>query len=42
MYPRDDAFVVKVNGVEIPMDNLPYQHPAGFLFQMFFKFNYHV
>ncbi|XP_060934605.1 vitellogenin-2-like [Limanda limanda] len=29
MYPRDNAIVVKVNGVEIPMDSLPYQHPEG-------------
>ncbi|XP_034438303.1 vitellogenin-2-like [Hippoglossus hippoglossus] len=29
MFPRDNAIVVKVNGVEIPMNNLPYQHPAG-------------
>nr|XP_019936765.1 PREDICTED: vitellogenin-2-like [Paralichthys olivaceus] len=29
MYPKDDAIVVKVNGVEIPINNLPYQHPEG-------------
>ncbi|XP_062252051.1 vitellogenin-2-like [Platichthys flesus] len=31
MYPRDNAIVVKVNGVEIPMDSLPYQHPTGII-----------
>lgn len=30
MYPKDSAVVVKVNGVEIPINNLPYQHPSGF------------
>lgn len=30
MYPKDNAIVVMVNGVEIPISNLPYQHPEGF------------
>ncbi|XP_072245542.1 vitellogenin-2-like [Leuresthes tenuis] len=29
MYPKNSAIMVKVNGVEIPVSNLPYQHPAG-------------
>ncbi|XP_047442875.1 vitellogenin-2-like [Mugil cephalus] len=29
MYPKDSAIFVKVNGVEIPIANLPYQHPSG-------------
>ncbi|GLD50054.1 vitellogenin-2-like protein [Lates japonicus] len=29
MYPKDNAIVMKVNGVEIPISNLPYQHPTG-------------
>ncbi|XP_041790599.1 vitellogenin-2-like [Chelmon rostratus] len=29
MYPKDNAIMVKVNGVEIPISNLPYQHPTG-------------
>ncbi|XP_070816139.1 vitellogenin-2-like isoform X2 [Chaetodon trifascialis] len=29
MYPKDSAIMVKVNGVEIPITNLPYQHPTG-------------
>ncbi|XP_051231932.1 vitellogenin-2 [Dicentrarchus labrax] len=29
LYPKDSAIMVKVNGVEIPISNLPYQHPAG-------------
>ncbi|XP_076582007.1 vitellogenin-2-like isoform X5 [Chaetodon auriga] len=29
MYPKDSAVMVKVNGVEIPITNLPYQHPTG-------------
>lgn len=30
MYPKDNAVAVMVNGVEIPISNLPYQHPEGF------------
>lgn len=30
MYPKDNAIMVRVNGVEIPISNLPYQHPTGF------------
>nr|XP_046247526.1 vitellogenin-2-like [Scatophagus argus] len=29
MYPKDNVVMVKVNGVEIPLSNLPYQHPTG-------------
>ncbi|XP_063747534.1 vitellogenin-2-like [Eleginops maclovinus] len=29
LYPKDNSIMVKVNGVEIPINNLPYQHPAG-------------
>ncbi|KAM7387896.1 hypothetical protein PAMP_024107 [Pampus punctatissimus] len=29
MYPKDSVAMVKVNGVEIPISNLPYQHPTG-------------
>ncbi|KAM4629838.1 vitellogenin-like [Polymixia lowei] len=29
MYPRNDEVIVKVNGMEIPVNNLPYQHPTG-------------
>ncbi|XP_037553993.1 vitellogenin 2 isoform X3 [Nematolebias whitei] len=29
IYPKDNAIIVKVNGVEIPANNLPYQHPEG-------------
>ncbi|KAI9519342.1 Vitellogenin-2 [Dissostichus eleginoides] len=29
LYPKDNVIMVKVNGVEIPISNLPYQHPAG-------------
>ncbi|CAK6958104.1 vitellogenin-2-like [Scomber scombrus] len=29
MYLKDSAVMVKVNGVEIPINNLPYQHPTG-------------
>ncbi|XP_018528704.1 vitellogenin-2 [Lates calcarifer] len=29
MYPKDNAIVMRVNGVEIPISNLPYQHPTG-------------
>uniref|UniRef100_A0A8D3C373 Phosvitin n=1 Tax=Scophthalmus maximus TaxID=52904 RepID=A0A8D3C373_SCOMX len=29
MYPKDNTIMVKVNGVEIPISDLPYQHPAG-------------
>ncbi|XP_073332773.1 vitellogenin-2-like [Pagrus major] len=29
MYPKDSVVMVKVNGVEIPISNLPYHHPAG-------------
>ena len=32
LYPKDRVMMVKVNGVEIPINNLPYHHPAGFLF----------
>lgn len=31
MYPKDNAVMVKVNGVEIPINNLPYLHPTGCL-----------
>nr|ADZ57173.1 vitellogenin Ab [Morone saxatilis] len=29
LYPKDSAIMVKVNGVEIPISNLPYQHASG-------------
>uniref|UniRef100_UPI0037E7E08B vitellogenin-2-like n=1 Tax=Semicossyphus pulcher TaxID=241346 RepID=UPI0037E7E08B len=29
MYPKDSGIMVKVNGVEIPISNLPYSHPEG-------------
>ncbi|XP_010782071.1 vitellogenin-2-like [Notothenia coriiceps] len=29
LYPKDNVIMVKVNGVENPISNLPYQHPAG-------------
>ncbi|XP_034002721.1 vitellogenin-2-like [Trematomus bernacchii] len=29
LYPKDNVIMVKVNGVEIPISNLPYQHPKG-------------
>ncbi|KAM7011967.1 LOW QUALITY PROTEIN: vitellogenin 2 [Tautogolabrus adspersus] len=29
MYLRDSVVMVKINGVEIPINNLPYQHPEG-------------
>ncbi|XP_039985633.1 vitellogenin-2-like [Xiphias gladius] len=29
MYPKDNVVMVKVNGVEMPISNLPYQHPTG-------------
>ncbi|XP_074525154.1 vitellogenin-2-like [Halichoeres trimaculatus] len=29
MYPRDGVIMVKVNGIEIPINNLPYQHPEA-------------
>uniref|UniRef100_A0A3B4XY36 Vitellogenin-2-like n=1 Tax=Seriola lalandi dorsalis TaxID=1841481 RepID=A0A3B4XY36_SERLL len=29
MYPKDNIVMVKINGVEIPINNLPYQHPTG-------------
>lgn len=35
MYPKDSAIAVMVNGVEIPVNNLPYQHPTGFSFTAF-------
>lgn len=29
MYPKNSVVMVKVNGVEIPVSNLPYHHPTG-------------
>ncbi|XP_028259820.1 vitellogenin-2-like isoform X2 [Parambassis ranga] len=29
LLPKDNAIMVRVNGVEIPLANLPYHHPAG-------------
>ncbi|XP_049910405.1 vitellogenin-2-like isoform X2 [Epinephelus moara] len=29
LYPKDSVIMAKVNGVEIPISNLPYQHPTG-------------
>ncbi|XP_071386638.1 vitellogenin-2-like isoform X4 [Centroberyx affinis] len=29
LYPKDNDVMVKVNGLEIPISNLPYQHPTG-------------
>lgn len=29
LFPKSGKIGVKVNGVEIPMENLPYQHPTG-------------
>ncbi|XP_041647048.1 vitellogenin-2-like isoform X8 [Cheilinus undulatus] len=29
MYPKDNAVMVKVNGVEIPISSLPYMHPEA-------------
>uniref|UniRef100_A0A7N6AEE7 Phosvitin n=1 Tax=Anabas testudineus TaxID=64144 RepID=A0A7N6AEE7_ANATE len=29
MYPKNGAIMLRVNGVEIPISNLPYQHPTG-------------
>ncbi|XP_067452945.1 vitellogenin-2-like isoform X2 [Thunnus thynnus] len=29
MYPRNSVVMVMVNGIEIPISNLPYQHPTG-------------
>nr|AAZ17416.1 vitellogenin B [Morone americana] len=29
LYPKDSAIMVKVNGIEIPISNLPYQHASG-------------
>ncbi|KAL3047365.1 hypothetical protein OYC64_021558 [Pagothenia borchgrevinki] len=29
LYPKDNVIMAKVNGVEIPISNLPYQHPTG-------------
>ncbi|KAM3876385.1 vitellogenin-like [Diretmus argenteus] len=29
LYPKNNDIMVKVNGLEIPMRNLPYQHPTG-------------
>lgn len=31
MYPKDNDVLVKVNGLEVPINNLPYQHATGFL-----------
>lgn len=30
LYPKNTDVIVKVNGMEIPVINLPYQHPTGF------------
>lgn len=30
MFPKSTNMGVKVNGMEIPVENLPYQHPTGF------------
>lgn len=30
LFPKSSNIGVKVNGVEIPRENLPYQHPTGF------------
>uniref|UniRef100_A0A667Z737 Vitellogenin-like n=1 Tax=Myripristis murdjan TaxID=586833 RepID=A0A667Z737_9TELE len=30
LYPKNTEVTVKVNGMEIPINNLPYQHPTGF------------
>lgn len=40
IYPKDSAVMVMVNGVEIPISNLPYQDPTGLLFYSF-KLNCH-
>ena len=32
LHPKGSVIIVKVNGVEIPINNLPYQHPTGFFF----------
>ncbi|XP_042372245.1 vitellogenin-2-like [Plectropomus leopardus] len=29
LYPKDNVIMVKVNGQEIPITNLPYHHPTG-------------
>lgn len=29
LYTKDNQVAVKVNGREIPLENLPYQHPSG-------------
>ncbi|CAL8271931.1 unnamed protein product [Arctogadus glacialis] len=29
LYPENDDMIVKVNGMQIPISNLPYQHPTG-------------
>ncbi|TKS74661.1 Vitellogenin [Collichthys lucidus] len=29
LYPKNTAVIVKVNGMEIPITNLPYQHPTA-------------
>uniref|UniRef100_UPI003AAA2895 vitellogenin-like n=1 Tax=Centroberyx gerrardi TaxID=166262 RepID=UPI003AAA2895 len=29
LYPKNTDVIVKVNGMEIPINNLPYQHPTG-------------
>lgn len=39
MYPRNGAIMVKVNGEEIPINNLPYLHPEGMLFKFRCKAN---
>lgn len=30
LFHKSNSIGVKVNGVEIPMENLPYEHPTGF------------
>lgn len=30
LYPKNTDVIVKVNGMAIPINNLPYQHPTGF------------
>ncbi|CAL8393719.1 unnamed protein product [Boreogadus saida] len=29
LYPENENMIVKVNGMQIPISNLPYQHPTG-------------
>ena len=31
LYPENDNMIVKVNGMQIPISSLPYQHPTGIL-----------